>query len=572
MGKHSTGFSDIFFWIIAFVLIFWSLGYISLWGSEDRWAEVTREMFLTGRFFHPTINGEPYFDKPLLSYWLIALVKVVTGRLDEWAVRLPSAISAVLSLWATIYLGRKLWSEQVGRLAGWILLTSYGFLFWARTGQANMQNIAAVVLALAWYWSRRDRPVFLTYLVFYIILSIGAQMKGLTAIAVPLVAVIPDVLRQQRWRYLLRPAHFLALGIGIGLYFSPFIYSALTSEGYQSSGLYMVFRENIQRYFQPFDHVEPVYAYFIHLPTLLLPWSPLFFVAVASTIFTVRWRDMGPHSQWLATAAILVFLLFTASGSRRIYYILPMLPFCALFMGLFLTADGREGWKRLGLLLQGVLFITLAAMELITAVVWPLIRSHVGIDLPTALIVSTTVLGLLALAPWLLRRRLSHPLEMLTGTRGRMAPLMATVVILIGGFFCWQKVILEDLATTPDFARRLASTGRTAHEIAFYEKSRTDVIFYMNSQQPHPVLSMPDEILRFLNSGTGNTVLVLPFEDLDRLMASLPEGVQGEPVVVERSPPWQNDTSEALLAWRLKTEGIRVPQKPEPESEDGEPG
>jgi len=72
---------DIIFWATALFILFWALGDRGFWGSEDRWAEVARQMFLTGDFFHPRINATPYFDKPLLSYWFIALVSAVTGHL-----------------------------------------------------------------------------------------------------------------------------------------------------------------------------------------------------------------------------------------------------------------------------------------------------------------------------------------------------------------------------------------------------------------------------------------------------------------------------------------------------------
>ena len=63
-------------------------------GSGHRWAEVAREMLITGDVFHPTINGEPYVDKPLGGYWLILLTASITGSLNQWAVRLPSALGA----------------------------------------------------------------------------------------------------------------------------------------------------------------------------------------------------------------------------------------------------------------------------------------------------------------------------------------------------------------------------------------------------------------------------------------------------------------------------------------------
>ncbi|MBW2120571.1 MAG: hypothetical protein JRH07_01825, partial [Deltaproteobacteria bacterium] len=316
-----------------------------------------------------------------------------------------------------------------------------------------------------------------------------------------------------------------------------------------------------------FDHREPFYVYLIHLPTLLLPWSPLFLVGVTSAIFTVRWRRLGAHTQWLAASATLVFVMFTASGSRRIYYILPMLPFCALFLGLFLAGPGRERWKQVGLGIQGLLFVGLAALEAVTPVVWPLAKRYVGTELPASLIAGTGLVGLLGLAPWLFHSRLSGPIERITGMRGRIAPLMVTVVFLMGGFFCFQKVTLECFATTPDFARRLASTGRRADEIAFFEESRTDVIFYMNCQVPSPVLSGRDEIVRFLESRGERGVIILPVGDLDRLRAMLPEGAQGDSVVVERSSPWLDDPSELLVAWRLKSKaGTASPRECSPKA------
>ena len=83
---------DLLFGACAVVLLFWALGECSLWAAEDRWAEITREMLLNGDFFHPTINGEPYFDKPLLTYWLIVLVSLVTGQLNEKYRKLMSSV------------------------------------------------------------------------------------------------------------------------------------------------------------------------------------------------------------------------------------------------------------------------------------------------------------------------------------------------------------------------------------------------------------------------------------------------------------------------------------------------
>ena len=176
---------DVAILVLGCTLLFTGLGDRSLWYLEGRWAEITRQMFLTGDFFHPSIGSEPYFDKPLMTYWLVAFVTALTGRLDEWAVRIPSAVSGLITILSTMWIGRQLWSVLVGRVAAAMLLTSYGLLFWSRTANADLENLAAITLAIGWYWAKRERPGFGAFLVFYLIIFVGALTKGLPAAVVP---------------------------------------------------------------------------------------------------------------------------------------------------------------------------------------------------------------------------------------------------------------------------------------------------------------------------------------------------------------------------------------------------
>ena len=71
---------------LAALLFFARLGARSLWNSEFLWAEIAREMQLTHDYFWPAIIGRVYYDKPVVSYWLILAATWVTGMLN--AVRL----------------------------------------------------------------------------------------------------------------------------------------------------------------------------------------------------------------------------------------------------------------------------------------------------------------------------------------------------------------------------------------------------------------------------------------------------------------------------------------------------
>jgi len=80
---------------IAWVAFVWNLGNIGLVDeTEPLFAEAARQMSVRGDWITPYFNGDTRFDKPPLIYWLMAVAYGAIG-VNEWAVRLPSALSAI---------------------------------------------------------------------------------------------------------------------------------------------------------------------------------------------------------------------------------------------------------------------------------------------------------------------------------------------------------------------------------------------------------------------------------------------------------------------------------------------
>jgi 4-amino-4-deoxy-L-arabinose transferase-like glycosyltransferase len=96
--KHPTRlwmFSVLGLAVICWVAFLWHLGSTGLVDeTEPLFAEAARQMTVTGDWITPYFNGETRFDKPPLVYWLMAIGYNLIG-VNEWAVRLPSAISAI---------------------------------------------------------------------------------------------------------------------------------------------------------------------------------------------------------------------------------------------------------------------------------------------------------------------------------------------------------------------------------------------------------------------------------------------------------------------------------------------
>lgn len=268
---------------IALLSLF--LGNHVLWTMENRWADVVMHMLYSGDYFHPYIENQPYFDKPVLSYWLIIVASWLTQGLNTFALRLPSALAAFISLYFLYRLVRALSppsAKTVAHRAAWMMLSTFYFIFWARIASSDMLTLMGTLIAVTWYAEHPDTH-FKSYFVFFIICALTSLCKGLLGFALPLLVILPHLFTQTRTHRFALLQHLnlkflIAFILGIIIFCLPYIIAGFYhNPNYQESGLYLVYRENILRFFQPFDNFGPWYTYFIFLPVYLLPWT-LFFI------------------------------------------------------------------------------------------------------------------------------------------------------------------------------------------------------------------------------------------------------------------------------------------------------
>lgn len=333
-------------YLVAFatILLFATLGLRPIWTMENRWASIVINMLATGDYVHPYLGQTEYYDKPLLSYWLIIPFAKLLG-VNAWSLRLPNAIAGAVSLWAVHGLAKRFWGASAALWAAWILLTSLAFLFWARVASADMLNVAGIIGALWWYEQHKAHPHFRSYLIFALILVVTALCKGIVAIACVGLILVPDLCYQQQWKKHLN-LHVLGALIVAGIcYFLPFYLSVYMNEGaYQESGLVEVFRENLLRFFQPFDHKGKWYIYGYYFPLYFFPWI-LFFIPATYGIMRT-WRTQPWPTRWMVLAVFLLLAFFMLSQSRRSYYILPIIPFAALVISSWVQHFSATWLKR----------------------------------------------------------------------------------------------------------------------------------------------------------------------------------------------------------------------------------
>ncbi len=565
---------EFFFWGCAITVLFAFLGHNALWASEDRWAEITREMILTGDYLHPAINWQVYFDKPQLSYWVILPFAWMFGTIDELVARIPSALAALAGLYGTILLGKQLFGRRLALLAGWILLGCYGFLFWGRTAAADMANLAAIILAVAFFFKVEAKAGFWSYLLFYLICFAGALTKGLPALVMPLAVVAPWLLLQNRWKKHLKVSNFLALAIASAAYFTPFYLAAVTPlapgqalpAGEPTTGLALVWRENVVRVFQPFDHKDPFFSYLYNLPRVMLPWAPVFLVALAALIR--NWKRLPEKMRAVLLGAGLMFLLYTLSGSRRWYYILPLMPFCALVTaGGLNPVWGEEKWLSLLMRLMRYLAIIAGSLGVASLVALPLWKLFIKVSPPGLLLVSLPVAGLLVLIVMLMDNQEGAPLERISGLPRAYAATVISVAILVATVFDCVIPSFTVFRTEKPFCQSLRGdlVGIAPESMLFWRyEANAKLLFYMGLNGPvataeaREFQGAVDELAAFLAKNRGRRVAILCYNK-PKVLDELGEAAKilqlpidpAQPSFIEPTTAGGNPKSRKQAVWVL---------------------
>jgi 4-amino-4-deoxy-L-arabinose transferase-like glycosyltransferase len=339
---------------VVFVLLFTRLGARALWSSEFRWAEISREMITTGNYFWPTINGQVYYDKPLGSYWLVIASTVFAGGMNELAARIPCAISGFVAVALLMVIVRRLYDSRTALLSGFILATSFSFVFFSRHASADVETITGELAAIALFLRKERAGAGWWVVGLWIVMAATSLTKGLLGFVLPILvigafATFGDGLAElsrglmhgrisapvkrliERNRWLFNAKSLIAIPIGIAIYALPFEISHRMMG--TEKGLAMVYRENVVRFFHPFDHRGAFYIYTYWVFILMAPWSILLPGALIQTHFQ-RSIDASPaqSDRFALIFFWATFAFYTVSGSRRSYYILPILPAGAILI------------------------------------------------------------------------------------------------------------------------------------------------------------------------------------------------------------------------------------------------
>lgn len=305
--------------------------------DEGAFAEATRELLASGDWSRTTLNGEPRWDKPILTYWLQALAVMAFG-LNEFALRLPSLLAGWGWVLAVAAFARARWGDDAALGAGAVLAGGLGVAVIGRAATADALLNLWLALAGLDLWRHLEasttapgsaaarRPLRRAALW----IGLGGLTKGPIALLVPGAAVALAILagpaRRARLRALLGdgPAWGVLLAVVL-----PWYGWTLWQHGPAFVDGFFI-RHNLARYGGALEgHGGSVAYYAVVLPLLMLPWTPLLGLVLARG--RTLWRE--PLARYLLGWAGFVLVFFSLSGTKLPHYALYGVTPLALLAG-----------------------------------------------------------------------------------------------------------------------------------------------------------------------------------------------------------------------------------------------
>ncbi|HDZ89923.1 MAG: phospholipid carrier-dependent glycosyltransferase [Deltaproteobacteria bacterium] len=313
--------------------------------DESRYAEIPREILVTGDWVVPRLNGLRYFEKPVLGYWLNALSIALLGE-NTFAMRLSSALATGISALMVFFILRRFGGgTRVGMVGAAAYLTS---LLVFALGVINILDsmlsmflTGALVSFFAAY--RRQGPArFIFLALFGSFCGLAFLVKGFLAFAVPVITIVPFMIWERRFIWFFRLLWVPLLTLL--LVTLPWAIMIHIREG--DFWNYFFWTEHIKRFFSPIpgQHQKPFWYFIPVLAGGALPWT----FTVPAVLSGIRDQGLGrdPLVRFALCWFIFPFLFFSACGGKLIPYILPCFPPLVIVIAIGLESCLERGRVR----------------------------------------------------------------------------------------------------------------------------------------------------------------------------------------------------------------------------------
>ena len=360
-----------FFILFVFALLLFGLGTYGLAEtSEARYAEISREMFLSGDYLNPELLGIFHFHKPPITYYITTLGYKIFG-INEFGARFFLQIAVLIQLVLVYGLANLLYkNRKVAFLSGLIYFSMPIVLISSRNLTTDAYLTTFILAAIyCWQYYVSHKRVIILYL-FYLLVGLALLTKGPVALLFIITYIgIEKIIFKRGFKIGLHHVMgvLLCLIVGASWYVLVMIENPRLWD-------YFIQKQLISRMnADSFNRAKPFWYYGLLVSGLIFPWWISIIPRFKSKIRSIA--KLPKSSLLLLYCSLAVFVLFSAFTTKLILYILPMFWMPAVFIATKIQNMSKLSRKYISLIYVALINLLCLAVIGIWIFKFPLITA-----------------------------------------------------------------------------------------------------------------------------------------------------------------------------------------------------
>jgi 4-amino-4-deoxy-L-arabinose transferase-like glycosyltransferase len=334
-----------FFVLAALVLVYiLGMGTDMMDIDASQYAEMSREMSVTGSYLQVFELGRDYLDKPPFLFWISSLSIKIFG-VNNFAYKFPSFLFSLLAIFSTYKFALLYYKKELALLSALVLASCQAFFLMTNDVRTDTILMGCVIFSI-WHLASWLKYSKISHLIFGCIgIAAGICTKGPIALIVPVLALGSHLILQRNVKAIFNWQHFAAL-VFILILLLPMCYGLYHQFDMQPnkivngqtavSGLRFFFwTQSFGRITgeSVWDNDANIFFLFQNLLWSFLPWV-VFFVLALFTEYKQIIRQkfkIEPSAEWICVGGFtLSYLALGSSHYQLPHYIFVALPFAAV--------------------------------------------------------------------------------------------------------------------------------------------------------------------------------------------------------------------------------------------------
>lgn len=367
------------FTILGLGILFYFLFFHNIWAyplmdtDETRYVSMARDMFNTKDFLTLYLNGEYFFEKPPLFFWIEAVSFGLFGKINEFTARFPVAFLGSLVCFAVYFTGKKVVSRSYGVISSIILATSIEYSMLSKLAILDIVVASCIAFSLSFgiavFFCRESRKKYYWWL-FYMFSALAVMAKGIPGFVIPFGSIFLIALYAKKVKEIFKPVYIIP-GVFVFLVLTlpwHIIMCKLHNPMFWNE---YIIKHHVARFLgsKEIDRSQPFYFYFLTLLWGFFPWviscSVVWFSKINKLSNKSFFANFGTTERFILYNIIIVLFtlfFFSLSETKLITYILPLYPSLAYLGGYvwFKYVENNENQKIINIVnyvLGGILIL-----------------------------------------------------------------------------------------------------------------------------------------------------------------------------------------------------------------------